>query len=182
MWYYDKAPLWAESRIMRALPHLYKATTKKFLKLPIWDAFEEMSTDIVISGTLWRIMRAEAIMTSVPGQSLIRTQTCHWLHKKEKNLLNKSFKMNFSLPPLWLLYLHYSEVIIWYLEPFAETDIKCYIWGAPVCRMVIWYCFDRDQDDDDGGLLRGSHGGTIHHRDGAIRPTIRSLRYIIHWG
>ena len=78
----QRAALWGHYHICTRL------LLKNSQNCQFWDAFEEMSTEIVISGTgagaLWE---PEAIMTSVPGPTQIRTETCHWhplLHRKRK--------------------------------------------------------------------------------------------------
>ena len=95
-----------------------------------------MSTEIVISGTgagaLWE---PEAIMTSVPGPTQIRTETCHWtplLHRKRKTWRrrkNQSFQhriFDFLPPPLLWLLLHKRICACINTLPSAHTFQPCW--------------------------------------------------------
>ena len=126
----QRAALWGHYHICTRL------LLKNCQNCQFWDAFEEMSTEIVISGTqkgaLWE---PEAIMTSVPGPTQIRTETCHWhplLHRKRKTWRrrkNQSFQHRifvFLPPPLLLLLLHKRICACINTLPSAHTFQPCW--------------------------------------------------------
>ena len=106
-WYYDKSPLWAESRIMRALPHPYKASTKKISKLPILGCiWGNVHRDCDKRDRGRRIMRARGHYDICPRSrpdkdwnlSLASTAA-----QKEENLKKKK-KSKFSAEDFFFLY------------------------------------------------------------------------------
>ena len=136
-WYYDKSPLWAESRIMRALPHPYKASTKKISKLPIlWCIWGNVPWDCDKRDRGRRIMRARGHYDICPRSnpdkdwnlSLASTaaQKEENLKKKKKSKFSAQDFFVFLPPPLLWLLLHKRICACINTLPSAHTFQPCW--------------------------------------------------------